>query len=233
MENYESIVNWTNKLGNTYNAKYIQACTECESLKNKGYNREEAEEILAGNGHGLKGLKQVLARVFGEVPRTAAKQESFIVPTSYDDILHVVEHNLIKDGPVTFTNSLTDSLFPIIEASDSYKKTILKLATACYTNPSNMKHLHKELKPYFEEIMLNAVLGAEQNSTSSVKKTSSNEYEVKIANRKAYLNLMQGLSSDEKFSKGNYAKFGLADEFLVKAHDKVSPYTRILKAFSN
>ena len=232
MEDFDTIVNWSNKLGNSYNAKHIQASAECQSLKNKGFNRDEAEEILAGNGFGLKGLKEVLDSVFGELKsKKYAKREAFFVPTSYDDVMHVVEHNLFHDGPEVFVNDLTNSEFPIIEASKSHKQNLLKLAKTCFENASLMKHIHAELKPYFEEIMLNSVLEAEQKQCF-IKKAGT-KYEVKVGNKKAIVNLMEGTSNNEVFNKGNYAKFGLADEFLVSAHDKVSPYTRILRALSD
>jgi len=173
-----------------------------------------------------------LGEVFGEGKKEYAKREAYVVPTSYDDVMHIVEANLLKDGPEKFVNELTDSEFPIIEASDLHKKNLLKIASSCHENVSLMKHLHNELRPFFEEIMLNSVLEAEQNK-GSIKKISQSQYEVKIGTRTAKTNLMEGISSDSKFQKGNYAKFGLADEFLVKAHDQVSPYNRILKALSD
>ena len=232
MEDFDTIINWSNKLGNSYNTKYIQACAECQSLKAKGFTRDEAEEILAGSGHGLKGLKTVLAEVFGETKKQYAKREAYVVPTSYDDVLHIVEANLLKDGPKKFVEEITSSEHPIVEASDLHKKNLLKIANSCYENVSLMKHLHNELRPFFEEIMLNSVLEAEQNK-GSIKKLSQSQYEVKIGAKTAKTNLMEGLSSGEKFQKGNYAKFGLADEFLVMTHDQVSPYNRILKALSD
>ena len=231
MEDFDTIVNWTNKLGNSYNTKFIQACAEAENLKEQGYTKEEAEEMLAST-HGLKGLREILSQVFGTVKNQKLAQEAFVVPTGYDDITHVVETNLLKDGPETFISDLTDTEFPIIEASKSYKATLLKLAKSCYENNSLMKHLHNEIKPYFEEAMLNAVLKSEQQS-SSIKKANAKEYQVKIGGKSAMVNLMDGISNNEIFTKGNYSKFGLADEFLVKAHDEVSPYTRILKVLSD
>ena len=46
----------------------------------------------------------------------------------------------------------------------------------------------------------------------------------------ATVNLSAGTSSSEKYTKGNYETFGIADEFIVSAADTVSPYQRLKRA---
>jgi hypothetical protein len=49
----------------------------------------------------------------------------------------------------------------------------------------------------------------------------------------AEVDLSNGTSTSEKFTKGNYADFGIADEYIVSAADQVSPYLRLKRALSD
>jgi hypothetical protein len=44
---------------------------------------------------------------------------------------------------------------------------------------------------------------------------------------------LSATSTSDKFTQGNYADFGLADEYLVKAADTVSPYQRLKRALAD
>ena len=49
----------------------------------------------------------------------------------------------------------------------------------------------------------------------------------------AEVDLSSATSSSEKFIGGNYVDFGLAEEFMVKAADTVSPYQRLKRALKD
>jgi hypothetical protein len=46
----------------------------------------------------------------------------------------------------------------------------------------------------------------------------------------AEVDLNNATSSSQKFIEGNYAYFGLADEYMVSAADSISPYARLKRA---
>ena len=228
-ELYDTITNWNNTLGTSYNSRFITACATCETYKNKGYSRNEASEMLISQGLGMNGSEEVLDSVYGK--DNAIKTSSidlFIVPTRYSDVKNYIEYQLKKVGPEKFVSYLTDAEAPIIKASSKFKKTLVKIAQSAYENPNLMEHMHEELEPYIEEAMLNSVLIAE-NEQANIQKVASNQYKVEFMNREASVDLEGGHSTGTRYTKGNFKYFGLADEFLVKAHDTVSPYTRLRK----
>jgi len=49
----------------------------------------------------------------------------------------------------------------------------------------------------------------------------------------AEVDLSNATSSSDKFIGGNYVDFGLADEYMVKAADTVSPYQRLKRALKD
>jgi len=85
------------------------------------------------------------------------------------------------------------------------------------------------LRPYVEETLLNSVLIA-QSQEAEVKTASKNKYVVSMRKGTADVDLVNATSNSEKFTQGNYASFGLADEFMVKAADTISPYARLRRA---
>jgi hypothetical protein len=230
----DTIINWTNTLGNTYNFRFISACNECQSCKNKGFTREEASEILASKGLGTIGAEEALNKIYGQ--REAGSKikniDLYVVPTKYRDISSMVQHRLNKVGPDVFVSFLTNCEDPIVPTTARHQKFLLKIAKNAIEDPYTVEHLHEELEPYMEEAMLNAVLTAEQHS-ASVSKVASNQYLVEFPEKCAVVDLNKGESNGTKFSKSNFGKFGLADEFLIKAHDTVSPYIRLRKSLIN
>lgn len=231
---YESIVNWTNKLGNSYNTKFIQACAECESCKCKGFDRDEAVELLMAKGFGHpEGLSEIIDEVYGVPEVKKVKAEVYVVPTSYDDVQHIIEEQLINSGPESFVSYLTDSADPIMRINANHKKTLIKLAKSALENSDHFKFLHEEIKPFIEEAMLNSVLLAEKSTDYAMQKFASSKFGVIINGKEAMVDLNAGNSSGERYVRGNFNKFGLADEYLVKAHDTASPYVRLKKEITN
>jgi hypothetical protein len=49
----------------------------------------------------------------------------------------------------------------------------------------------------------------------------------------ATVDLTSGTSTSEKFTQGNYATFGLADEYMVSAVNSISPYERLKRALNS
>lgn len=227
---YDTISNWQNSLTNTYTTRFIEACGDCHNYMSKGFTRDEASEILISKGYGSTGIEEVLDEIYGpKISKASTKKiDLYVVPTKYNDIMSMVEYRLAKSGPDKFIKYLTEPENPIIGTTEKHKKSLLKLANNAYENVSLAKHLHNELEPYLEEAMLNSVLIAEQQN-ASIQKIDKNKYFVEFPGRFASVDLDKGNSTSNKFTKSNYGKFGLADEFLIKAHDTVSPFIRLRK----
>ena len=104
-----------------------------------------------------------------------------------------------------------------------------RLAELAQGSSVGMKNLHIAVKPYIEETLLNNVLIA-QSQEAEVKTASKNKYVVSMRKGTADVDLSNATSTSEKFTQGNYSSFGLADEYMVKAADTVSPYARLKRA---
>ncbi len=79
---------------------------------------------------------------------------------------------------------------------------------------------------------MNNVLIAE-TSDVNMKVASKGKYVVSMKHGSAEVDLTNGTSSSNKFQNGNYADFGLADEFMVKAAETISPYERLKRALQD
>jgi hypothetical protein len=228
---YDAITNWQNTHGNSYNSRFIAACAKCEGYKTKGFDASEIAELLMADGMGQAGVNEVLAKVFGPAQNTPFEKKSmelYIVPTKYADVQPLVENRLMSKGPQKFVSYLTESPEPLVVTTAKHKKSLLKLANDAYENISLMAYLHNEISPYIEEAMLDSVLLAEQHE-GKIDKIAQAQYNVKLGGKQATVDLEIGKSSGNRFANGNFDKFGLADEFIVKVHDAVSPYARLKK----
>jgi UPF0288 family protein (methanogenesis marker protein 3) len=96
----------------------------------------------------------------------------------------------------------------------------------------NPNHLHTALKPFIEETLLNNVLVA-QSQEAEIKTASKNKYVISTNKGSAEVDLSNATSTSNKFIEGNYSDFGLADEFLIKVADTVSPYQRLKRALKD
>ena len=72
-----------------------------------------------------------------------------------------------------------------------------------------------------------------QSQEAQIKTSSKTKYVVSMKKGSAEVDLSNATSSSEKFISGNYVDFGLADEFMVKAADTVSPYQRLKRALKD
>ena len=60
-----------------------------------------------------------------------------------------------------------------------------------------------------------------------------NKYVISTNKGSAEVDLSNATSTSNKFIEGNYSDFGLADEFLIKVADTVSPYQRLKRALKD
>lgn len=231
---FNSIINnWNNTLSTTFDEQFSLAQAKCEKMKKQGFKKNDIREVLSADGLNDPTINEVIGKSFGkstleEKLKKASYSSQYVVPTSYNDIKDLVENTLFKFGPEKFITFLTSGSTPIVKTSATHIQRLAKIAAKSMEDSHSLQHLHSELEPYMEEQMLHAVLEAEHGD-AEINKIASGEYMVKMNNRTAKVNLGAGRSSSKKYSESHYDKFGLADEFIVKAHDKVSPCSRIIK----
>ena len=104
-----------------------------------------------------------------------------------------------------------------------------------YVTPMNTSSWYNAIAAYengSRRLYLNNVLVA-QSQEAEIKTASKNKYVISTVKGSAEVDLSNATSSSDKFIGGNYVDFGLADEFMVKAADTVSPYQRLKRALKD
>ena len=224
------IYNWRNELRAHNDGVYVVANSQASKYKSQGFNKSEVIELLAAENFDLEVANRVASNLFEEP--TVAKMETVnvaVVPTKYSDCAPVIERSLEKLSAKEFVKRLTIGEHSIVKADSKSIESWRRLAELAKTNSNAKAELHKELKPWIEEALLNSVLIA-QSEKSEIKTASKNKYVVSMRKGQAEVDLSTATSSSKKFIEGNYADFGLADEYMVSAADAVSPYARLKRA---
>ena len=227
------IYNWRNELRAHNDGVYVVANSQASKYKNQGYNKSEVVELLAAENFDLDVANRVASNLFDEP--TVSKKETIsvaVVPTKYSDCAPVIERTLEKLSAKEFVKKLTIGEHSIVKADSKSLESWKRLAELAKTNSNAKAELHKELKPWVEEALLNSVLVA-QSDKPVVKTASKNKYVVSMRKGEAEVDLSNATSTSKKFIEGNYADFGLADEFMVSAADAVSPYNRLKRALND
>ena len=224
------IYNWRNELRSHNDGVYVVANSQATKYKNQGFNKSEVVELLAAESFDLEVANRVASKLFDSIteePKTAV--EVAVVPTKYSDCAPVIEKTLNKLSSKEFVKRLTIGEHSIVKVDDKNLESWKRLAELAKTNDNAKEELHKELKPWVEEALLNSVLLA-QSEKAQIKTASKNKYVVSTRKGEAEVDLSNATSTSKKFIEGNYADFGLADEFMVSAADAVSPYQRLKRA---
>jgi hypothetical protein len=220
--NDDFIYNWRNELKQHADGAYLVAKRMASNLKEKGLGKSDVIELLAVENFDLDLAKRVASKVF---------DEKEVVPTKYADCAPIIERSLIKLSAKEFAKRLCSGPYAIVKADEKSFDSWVRLAELAKTSANGKNNLHTELKPWVEEALLNSVLVAQNEKPVITAADKSNKI-FKVATRKgeATVNLAAGISSSDKFTKGNYETFGIADEFMISAADKVSPYQRLKRA---
>ena len=226
------IYNWRNELKGHSSGMKVVASAHAVKLKNQGFNKDEVVELLAAENFDLNLVKKIASTVFDEETNVKTAMEVAVVPTKYADCAPIIEKTLEKLSAKEFVNKLTQGNHPIVRADEKSFESWKRLAELAKKNYNARLSLHAELKPWIEEVLLNNVLVA-QTSEGQMKTASKNKYVVSMRHGSAEVDLTNGTSTSVKFQEGNYELFGLADEFMVKAADSVSPYERLKRALKD
>lgn len=227
------IYNWRNELRAHNDGVYVVANSQASKYKSQGFNKSEVVELLAAENFDIEIANRIASKLFDDP--TISEKETIsvaVVPTKYSDCAPVIERSLEKLSSKEFVKKLTIGEHSIVKADLKSVESWRRLAELAKTNSNARAELHKELKPWVEEALLNSVLIA-QSEKPEIKTASKNKYFVSMRKGEAEVDLANATSSSKKFTEGNYADFGLADEFMVSAAEAVSPYARLKRALND
>ena len=227
----DMIYNWRNELKAHNDGVFVVANSQAQKYKNQGFEKSEVVELLAADNFDLDIANRVASKLFDtaeEVMQNTAVEVA-VVPTRYSDCAPVIERSLTKLSAKEFVKRLCTGPHSIVKTDEKGLGFWLRITEAAKENAAGKSHLHASLKPYIEETLLNNVLLA-QSQDAQIKTASKTKYVVSMKKGSAEVDLSSATSSSEKFIGGNYVDFGLADEYMVKAADTVSPYQRLKRA---
>jgi hypothetical protein len=227
------IYNWRNELKQHADGAYLVAKRMASNLKDKGLSKNDVVELLAVENFDIDLARRVASKVFDTNEKVAENNtiEVSVVPTKYADCAPIIERSLIKLSAKEFAKRLCSGPYAIVKTDEKSFDSWIRLAELAKTSANGKHNLHTELKPWVEEALLNSVLVA-QNERPVITASDKTNKVFKVAMRRgeATVDLSAGTSSSDKYTKGNYETFGIADEFIVSAADTVSPYQRLKRA---
>ncbi len=231
--NDDFIYNWRNDLKQHADGAYLVAKRMASNLKDKGLSKNDIIELLAVENFDIDLAKRVASKVFETTEKVAENNtiEVSVVPTKYADCAPIIERSLTKLSAKEFAKRLCSGPYAIVKTDEKSFDSWIRLAELAKSSANGKHNLHTELKPWVEEALLNSVLVAQREKPTITAADKSNKV-FKVAMRKgeATVDLSAGTSSSEKYTKGNYETFGIADEYMVSAADTVSPYQRLKRA---
>ncbi len=230
----DMIYNWRNELRSHQDGVFVVANSQAQKYKNQGFDKSEVVELLAADNFDLDVANRVASKLFDTADNKAHKTaiEVAVVPTRYSDCAPIIEKTLTKISAKEFVKRLCSGPHSIVKTDEKGLNQWQRWAEMAKTSRVGMDNLHIALKPFIEETLLNNVLIA-QSQEAEIKTASNNKYVVSMRKGTAEVDLSSATSSSDKFNQGNYADFGLADEFLVKAADTLSPYQRLKRALTD
>jgi hypothetical protein len=231
--NDDFIYNWRNELKQHADGAYLVAKRMASNLKDKGLSKNDVVELLAVENFDIDLARRVASKVFDTNEKVAENNtiEVSVVPTKYADCAPIIERSLIKLSAKEFAKRLCSGPYAIVKTDEKSFDSWVRLAELAKSSANGKHNLHTELKPWVEEALLNSVLVA-QNEKPVITASDKTNKVFKVAMRRgeATVDLSAGTSSSDKYTKGNYETFGIADEFIVSAADTVSPYQRLKRA---
>lgn len=236
----EFLTNWGNQaLSQSETGIRLAFVQSASNLKEKGYSESEALDILGANDTiNFKLIQSAVESAYGKEVVASVEEkkvnESYVVPTSYKEVVATVENQLKQLGPKQFMNKLARSKSPIMPINEKSYNSYLRLASLAVNDHKAMNQLHGDLKKWFEESMYVSVCAA-KSSKNQIRVASTTEGKFVATNERGAscdVCLESGTCSCSRFAQGHFGDFGLACEHLVAAADKVSPHQRLLKAIT-
>lgn len=222
------IYNWQNNLKTTQNGLKYMATKTASDLKDRGLSRDEALELLVADKYDLKIAESCVNEIY-DIPVKKAFTVP-VIPTSYEDVKHVVEHQINKMGSKEFLKLVTSGKNALVKLSSKRVNDLESTIKYASENPFAISDVHKELRPWVENALLDSVLLREQMK-ADLKPISEAKgiYEVKTANNTVIVDLLNGTSTGKRFTEGSFAELCIPDEYLIFAADKALPHGKIFR----
>lgn len=231
----EFLYNWNNQLSSgTQRERQTILMREAQSLRKMGYEQRDALDMLLADHQDVVAVEAAVGYVFADAKPENTKEASteVVVPTAYKDIASSIEARLAEMGPSKFISALCDAPYPIVRTSQRGRESLIRLADSALSMRHAMNSLHETLAPYFETAMLDSVLLANKLDVRVAEKQEG-IYDCETKNGPVTVDIRQASSTSDRFVGGNFAKFGLACEYIVKVSDHISPHERLRKAVNS
>ncbi len=232
--NDEFIYNWRNELKQSQDGALLVASRMASRLKSSGFGKNDVIELLAVENFDIELCNRVASKLFDAAEAPVEKKvEVAVVPTKYADCAPTIERSLERLSAREFTKRLCSGPYAVVKIDNKQFDSWVRLAELAKTSSNARTALHTELKPWIEEALLNSVLTAQKEKSNVTADKNNKTYRVAMRRGEATVDLNSGTSTSEKFTQGNYATFGLADEYMVSAADSISPYERLKRALNS
>ena len=149
----EFIYNWANTLRKTEGGAVLTATRTAEKLKNQGYSKRDISDILVADDYDIPLVDNVVKQIFAsEIQKETPElhhTNTYVVPTSYEDVKPFVESTLNSCSPREFVDKLAKSEYPIMKISGNHYESFVRLASQAKENKyiiaTNDKLLKKRL----------------------------------------------------------------------------------------
>lgn len=239
------VMDWKNTLQKTDRGSQILAGRMASDMKTKGFNPEDALEIMAAEGIDIRLAESAIEGIWGY--RFASSQgggaidnsginigyESGmnmvpVIPVEYKDVAAIVEDQLLRRVSAReFVNRLCRSSQPIVPVGAHDLSSLYDWAERASDDDNYMNPLHNILAPFFETTMLRNVEASEDIKAGYRVAESNGMRCVVASNLRGTPNveccLETGRCSCRKFTENHYADFGIACEHLIRAADTLCP----------
>jgi predicted nucleic acid-binding Zn finger protein len=226
--------NWSGALQSTVEGRNAIATRTAEKFKESGYSADETYDLMIAenyNAHAIESAIKVAFKIEGK-KEVVAEYKPLVVPTCYEDVKPIVEKTLSSCTAKDFINKLASTEYSIIPSCPDKKKlSLIRIAEDAKRDAYALRILHEELLPFVENKMYESIVEAQQQvGKFTVSETTNTRYivasSVKIANDVC---LETGACSCDKYTKGNYADFGIACEHLVSVCNAVNPNHKMVR----
>jgi hypothetical protein len=228
----EFIYKWDEALRKTTEGGNAIAIRVAEKLKEDGFTSEETYDLMIADNFTSSVIESAVKNAY--VKEAQVVQDEFIpmvVPTSYTDVKPIIEESLKKYSSKEFINKLVKSEYAIMtNYPDKQRISLANLVANAKTDNYALQILHKELLPFIENKMYESVLTAEQNTKLAISEPMEGRFIVASSTKNNFdVSLENGTCTCDKYTKGNYADFGLACEHLVAVANSVSPNRKLIR----
>ena len=140
----DMIYNWSNSLRKTDDGATVTAIRMAEKLKNDGYARGEACDILVADDYDMKLVDNVLGRVY-------ASTDEEVVEESTEEVVEEKEEEVVEEPP-TLSERAQARIDGLIERQIEKDKKIIELEKKLEKSDKEKDLMREELNSMKEEM---------------------------------------------------------------------------------